>query len=214
MDSGAPHSARPYPVSITLQVPARFERVQLLLRLGVCVTLGAFGTSLAGLYGLLYVLLPVMAAILISSRPSGSFPAHDAGWFSPLLEWVVGLVAYLYFLSDRFPLGTEARSVRLHVQPQGTPSVGQALARCLTSLPHAAVLCLLGLVAGVVGVLAAISIAFTEHYPLGLQRVQRDIVAWGARVLAYHACLVDTYPPFSFLGDRPALPPDAQPERA
>jgi hypothetical protein len=66
---------------------------------------------------------------------------------------------------------------------------------------------LLSVVSGFVSLLAAIAILFTEHYPQALYSFQYDLVAWIARVLVYHASLVDTYPPFSLAAGHAARPP-------
>jgi hypothetical protein len=67
----------------------------------------------------------------------------------------------------------------------------------VTSVPHAVVLAVLGIASGLVGFVAAIMVLVTERYPEGLQAFQRDVLAWMARLLGYHASLVETYPPFS-----------------
>jgi hypothetical protein len=188
-----------YPVSLAADMPDRFERVQVALRVLVCIGLGALQQSFGGLFGVLYLFLPIVAGILISRRGGAGFIAQDASWLTALLEWVVGLYAYVMFVSDRFPLDTRARPARLHVASEGTPSVGGALARLLTSLPHAVLLAVLGLACGVTSVIAGVAIVLSERYPAALWRFQRDVLAWSARVLAYHASLVTPYPPFSLL---------------
>jgi hypothetical protein len=49
----------------------------------------------------------------------------------------------------------------------------------------------------IVWVIAAIWVLIAETYPESLYGFQRGIVRWTARLLAYLASLVDTYPPFS-----------------
>lgn len=186
-----------YPVALEAARPERFERVQVALRLLVCIALGALQQALGGLWGTLYLFLPIVAAILISRRGGTGFIAQDASWLVALLEWVIGLYAYLMFVTDRFPLDTRARPARLHVQSEGMPTIGSALVRLLTSLPHAFVLALLGLVCTLIGLIAAVAILISERYPEALWRFQRDVLAWTARMLAYHASLVTPYPPFS-----------------
>lgn len=198
METPHPDGATSYPVTLQVTVPERFERIQLLLRLLVCVAIGMFHQSMGGLFGALYLLLPVVVAILISRRGGAAFLDEDAHWLVASLEWVIGLYAYLLFVTDRFPLEARNRHVRLLVRPTGTPSLGQALARLLLSIPHALVLALLGLVSGLVSLIAALMILFTERYPAPLHALQSNYLAWMARLFVYHASLVDAYPPFSF----------------
>lgn len=207
MDPQTASAPRPYPVSLDTQPPDRFERVQVALRLLAWIALGAIQQSTMGAFGGLYLLLPLIAAILISHRGGAGFLADDSGWLITLLEWVIGVYAYLLFVTDRFPLDTRARPARLQVQPQGVPSTGGALVRLLTTVPHALLLMLLGLVASIVGLIAAILVLLREHYPASLYGFQRDVVAYAARMLAYHASLVDSYPPFSLAaGHEPHAP--------
>jgi hypothetical protein len=193
--SGHPES---YPVTLRVQTPERFERVQLLLRLLLCAAIGIFHQSMGGLFWSLYIVLPVVAGVLVSRKGGAGFMAQDASWLVACLEWVVGLYAYMMFVSDRFPLDVRSRPVRMHVQPSAPSDVATALLRIITSIPHALVLVVLGVLSSLVGLIATVSILFTENYPETLQRFQRDVLTWIARLLAYHASLVDAYPPFAF----------------
>jgi hypothetical protein len=46
--------------------------------------------------------------------------------------------------------------------------------------------------------LAVISILVSERSPTSLWNIERGLVRWEARLLAYLASLVDPYPPYSF----------------
>ncbi len=190
-----------YPVLVEMQPPARFERVQLLLRGLICVAAGTLQHSSPGLFGTLYFVLPVAAAVLISRRTEARFPAHDSGWLVECLSWVVAFYAYMLLVTDRFPLSRSERVVQLRVTVSGEPSAGQALARLLLSIPHALMLALLSIVSAVFWLVAALSILFTERCPTGLCTFQRHYLSWIARVLVYHASLVQPYPPFSLADD-------------
>jgi hypothetical protein len=150
-----------------------------------------------GLFGSLYFLLPIVAAVLISRRSGADFVANESRWLIAGLEWVVGFYAYMLLVTDRFPLGARDRSVRLRAQTSGAPTAGQALSRLFLSIPHLLMLAVLGMVAGLVWLAAAAAIMMTERCPLGLQTFQRQYLCWIARVLVYHASLVEEYPPFS-----------------
>jgi hypothetical protein len=187
-----------YPVQLEAAMPAHYDRVQLLLRLLVVATIGLAHQSLGGLACALYLVLPTLAAILISQRGSAGFVPRDAGWISNMLEWLVGLYAYMLFVSDRFPLDAGTRQVRVRIASCGSPSLIDALSRLIASVPHAVVLALLAFVSGIASCIIALAILFTSRAPEPLWQFQRDFVAWLARFFAYHASLVDVYPPFAF----------------
>lgn len=181
-----------------------FDREQVALRLLVLIALGLLQRSVGGVLGLLYLFLPFVAAILISGKGSGPFLEHETRWLRRLLEWVVALYGYLMFVTDRFPLESSRLQLRLEVHPSGTPTIGSALLRLLTSLPHILVLALVSVVSCLVALVLAVVVLFTERCPPGLHRFQREVLGWLARLLAYHASLVESYPPFSL---REAGPP-------
>ena len=58
-------------------------------------------------------------------------------------------------------------------------------------------LALLMFVSAIVWVVAAIWILIYETYPESLFGFQRGVVRWTARLLAYLASMVESYPPFS-----------------
>jgi hypothetical protein len=151
-----------------------------------------------GLFGLLYFILPAVAAILITHRGGAKYLELDAPWLVSFLEWVVGFYAYMLFVSDAFPLGRRERAVRLHVSAGGEPTVGSALARLVTSIPHLLALVLLGIPSIVIGVIAAFSILLFESYPEAMRTFQLDVAARIARLFAYHGSVVDAYPALDF----------------
>lgn len=114
------------------------------------------------------------------------------GW----LGWVVTVIAYMWMLSDRLPV-SGGETGRFEVEQSGTPTVGSALLRIVTAIPSAFVLALLMFVSAIVWVIAAVWILISENYPESLFGFQRGVVRWTARLLAYLASLVDSYPPFS-----------------
>jgi Domain of unknown function (DUF4389) len=187
-----------YPVRIEVQVPAKFKRVQLLVRLLVLVAIGMIHQSGPSLFGLVYFLLPVVAAVLITQRGGTGYLDRDSRWLVSALEWVVGFYAYMLFVTDTFPLDKSERAVQLQVEVDGHPSVGSALARLLSSLPQLFVLFFVGLVAAVVSMIGAVGILLFESYPEALRSFQQKVVAWLARLFAYHGSLVQKYPPFGF----------------
>lgn len=201
-DGRATPSSAAYPVTLTMARPARFERQQLLLRLAIVIVLAALNQSMGGIMGLLYLLLPIAAAVLISRKGGAAYLAHGSDWLVVLLEWTLGLFAYVMQVSDRLPLGREERDVRLQVTCGGVPTIRSALGRFLLTLPHLLVLFLLGIPGSLLWLASLITVAVTEQVPVGIQDYQRRVLAFTARLLAYHASLVHEYPPFTiFLDD-------------
>jgi hypothetical protein len=198
-----------YPASFDIERPERFQRAQLFLRILVLVLLGIVSGSVGAGMGFVYLLVPVVAALLISQKGGERFITEDATRATRWLRWLVALYAYLAFLTDRFPSERVDEIVRFDVRASGSPTVGSALLRLLKAIPSAIVLALLSLVSLVVWLIAAISILINESYPEGLFNFQRGIVRWYARLLAYLASLAEPYPPFSF--DRGAESPPAVP---
>jgi hypothetical protein len=65
------------------------------------------------------------------------------------------------------------------------------------SIPSAFVLAILNIVGFIIWIIAAISVLIQENYAEGLYNFQLALNRWQARLLAYHASLVDDYPPFA-----------------
>ncbi len=190
--------AADYPVTFDVTRPEKFERPQLFLRIIVYFILSF-------VLGLVYLGLPVLAAIWISQKGSQKFLEEDGPKIKGWLHWIIALDAYLSILTDRFPSDSADESVRLDIQVGGSPSVGSALLRLILSIPSALVLGVLGWVASVIWIIAAVQILMNETYSPGLYDFQRGVVRWNARLLAYHASLVDPYPPFALdTGPEPA----------
>jgi hypothetical protein len=188
---------RLYPAALETRPPVRFERVQVGFRLLVLLVLGVVHQSGGRVFAALYLLLPLVAAFLILRKGGARFLAEDSRWLVSVLAWVLALSAYLLFVTDDFPLGPSTRHVHLRVRPGGTPTAGGALLRLVTSVPHALLLLVYGVASAVLSLPCAIAVLITERCPDGLHRFQGEVIAWSARVLAYHASLVEPYPPFS-----------------
>lgn len=199
-----------YPVHFNVERAPRFTRFQLLLRIAAFVVLGMVGLSFGSFFCIAYVGLPVFAAIRLSALDSSDAYCRQDGprvirglyWFASVCAWA-GLVA------ERLPAHQPGETVLLAIDDTShavTP--GSALLRLLSGLPSALVLMLLGWIGIVVWLWTALSILFAEKvgpaafdYLVGLQR-------WSVRLLAYQACLVDEYPPFS-LSDTPGALPES-----
>lgn len=181
-----------FPVTLDVERPQKFDRVQVVLRLALLVVVGWLGHPV----GLLWLGLPLVAAVLVSQKGGQRYLDEDGPTVTRVLNWILDLVAYLVLLTDELP-GQGKHPVRLQVERSGSPTVGSALLRLLYAIPSLIVLAILTFVSGIIWVIAAILVLIDENYPEGLWRFQLGLVRWEARLLAYLASLVDRYPPFA-----------------
>lgn len=191
-----------YPVQLEVTSPARFDRIQLLLRLAISCALGWVSSIAGWLPGLVFVALPLIAAVALSTRGAQGYLDKTGPAVWRVVSWLIGLSAYMLLLTDRFPT-TESTGVRIDLQVGGKPTIGSALLRLILSIPSAVVLGLLGIVSWLLIIVGAVMILIDNQVPAGILAFQRGVLRWQARLLAYHASLVDEYPPFSFEADVP-----------
>jgi Domain of unknown function (DUF4389) len=189
------------PVALDVERPTEFGRVHVFLRVGVMVVIGWIAHPL----GLLWLGIPVVAAVRVSQQNGQRYLDEDGPRVTRVLGWIVAAVAYLTLLTDRVPGGGQG-PVRFQVERSGSPTVGSALLRILYAIPSLIVLALLGLVGAAVWVVAAVLILLREGYPEGLWKFLLGIARWEAYLLAYLASLIDRYPTFR-LDTGPAATP-------
>lgn len=205
-----------YPVSVEVASPPRFDRLQLLVRLGLSIVLAAVGVTAGWLTWFLYGALPLIAAIVISSIGTVAYMTDVGPRLWRALAWMQRLSAYMGLLVDRFP-ATEDGTVRIELRPTGRPTIGSALLRLLTSIPSGLVLCVLWMVSGILCFVSVFFVLFGAAIPGSILGYQRGILRWQTRLLAYHASLVEEYPPFSLdtgMLDTPAEPSAFTPSAA
>jgi hypothetical protein len=196
--------------TLTVQPTTHFARAHMLVRILVFFLCGALGSVVSWPFGILYLALPVVAAVRISSLGRERFPREDAGSFQRVLGWVVGFWGYLTIVTDEFPTGARQPAVHYQVTPSGQPTVGSAALRVLMSIPSLLVLCIYGIASGFLWLLAAIFVLVEERYPKWIFDFQCGVLRYQARVMSYHASLVEPYPPFTMdLG-----PADPEPHQA
>jgi hypothetical protein len=198
------------PVAFDVGRPEKFERPHVFLRILILIILSALGGVLGWVTGLVYLVLPALAAIFVSQRGPERFLQEDGPRMTGWLRWFLAFYAYIGLLTDRFPIEKPEEIVRFEVQASGRPTVGSALLRLILSIPSAFVLALLGILAAIVWLIALILVLIRETYPENLHNFQRGLLRWAARLLAYHASLIDQYPPFALDTGSEAPPPVEQ----
>lgn len=198
------------PVQIEVFSPPRFQRSQLVLRLLLGLALAWLAIAAGGLLLLLYPLLPLLAAIAISAEGSAAYATGFGLQLWRALAWCSQLAAFLGLLVDRFPNGEDAARPQLVIT--GAPSVGSALARLVTSLPSLVGLALLWPISCALWLVSAAAVALGRLPPDAVMAFQRGVLRWQLWLAAYHASLVDEYPPFS-LDTSPGVLPDGEAPR-
>jgi hypothetical protein len=181
-----------HPVGFGVERPPSFARAHVFLRLALLVVIGWVVHPI----GLLWLALPVVAAILVSQKGGQRYLEEDGPTVVRILNWILDLVAYLALVTDRLP-GGAGRPVRFQVERAGSPTIGSALLRIVSAIPSLIVLAILAVVGAIVWTIALVFVLVEEHYPAGMWRFLVGIVQWEARLLAYLASLVDEYPPFA-----------------
>jgi hypothetical protein len=197
-----------YPVQLDVTSPARYDRVQLALRLVLWIALGWIGVSAGWLGCALFLALPVIAAVMISTRGAQAYLADTGPRLWQIISWLLAFSAYMLLLTDRFPTGgSTPTGIQVQIRPEGQPTTSSALLRLITSLPSGLALLLLGVVSWVLVVVGAVMVLIEQRVPAGILGFQRGVLRWQARLAGYHTSLVDDYPPFSLEAD-PAQPED------
>jgi hypothetical protein len=192
-----------YPVQIDAISPPRFDRSQLLLRIVLAIVLGWLGLTAGWLVCALFGVLPLIAAIAISSAGPEDYLERTAPPIWSVLDWLLQLSAYMLLVVDRFP-SEGVRSVVVELRYTGRPTIGSALARLVTSLPSGFVLMLLWCVSSVLWCVAALTVVLGMQMPNAILGFQRGVLRWQARLLVYHASFVAEYPPWSFDTEAPS----------
>ena len=182
----------PFPVTLDVERPPVFQRAHVLLRVGVLVVVGWIGHP----FGLLWLGVPVVAAVLISQKGGQRYLDEDGPTVIRVLNWILDLLAYVALLTDELP-GRGRHPVRFTVERSGSPTTGSALLRILYAIPNLVVLAILAFVGVIVWWIAVVLLLVGGRYPDSVWRFLLGLVRWEACVLAYLASLVDRYPPFA-----------------
>lgn len=148
-----------------------------------------------------FLLIIVFFAVLFTRRvPAG---LHTFLVMTNRYGWRTS--AYAGFTHDRYPpFDFEMSDTDPAVTPT-TLSLARPeqlnrwlpLVKWLLLIPHYIVLTILGLVAGLVWVVAFFAVLFSGRFPAGMRAFVVGVMRWNWRVNAYFYLLRDEYPPFS-----------------
>jgi hypothetical protein len=181
-----------YPVVFDLERPPAFQRAHVLLRVALLVVIGWIGHPL----GLLWLGIPVVAAILVSQKGGQRYLDEDGPTVTRVLNWILDVTAYLALLTDRLP-GQGEHPVRFEVERSGAPTTSSTLLRILYVIPSLIVFAFLTFVGAIVWVIAVVCVLVNERYPASFWRFLQALLRWEACVFAYLASLAESYPPFA-----------------
>jgi hypothetical protein len=196
---------RPYPVGLSVERQWEFARVHVVLRLVAAVVLY---TVVPAVLGALIVLGPIVTAVLAHHAGGERFHARYRANYGHMLQFLTGINAYMFVVTDSFPEWGVTGPAKVEVQPSGQPTIGSALVRIVTVIPQVVALVALGAIAVVASLLAMIMVLLDHTVPDVLWRYQVGFVTWFARVFAYLYSMVEEYPPFAF-----EMPPPEPPRR-
>jgi hypothetical protein len=186
-----------YPVIFDVTPPEEFDKAQVALRVVIVVVLSILQIGNI-IFGGIYLLLPVLAAVLIAQKGPTQYLEEAETGPTKWLRYILGYYSYMALATDKIPMSAPEEVVDLKVEPNGEPSVGSSLLRIILAIPHAIVLGLLGIIFAICWIVGAIAILINGTYPEWASGFIRGYLRWTARVMVYMASLVDEYPPFSF----------------
>lgn len=107
------------PVRFHAPPAAPMGRVHVVIRLALLCAIGSLGCS--SVYWLLYLVLPAIAALLVSQHGTQGYLARDAPRVVHVLKWLAAAYAYLWLLTDRWPTSRDPGPVELEVETEARP---------------------------------------------------------------------------------------------
>ena len=195
-----------YAATFDIQTPREFDKAQVFLRILIVFVLAILQIGNI-VFGGAYIVLPVIAAVMISQKGPQKYLEEAQTGPVKWLRYIMMFYAYMALATDKLQTEDPEEVVKLNVTPTGSPTVGNALVRIILAIPHALVLGLIGIVFFFVWLIAAVSVLLNGTYPEWAADFIRGYLRWNARLLAYMASLVDEYPPFSFGNGDVSAPP-------
>jgi Domain of unknown function (DUF4389) len=99
--------------------------------------------------------------------------------------------------SREYPVRMDVRRPESQSRLTNFPLFIGSMIRAILLIPHLIVVGFLGIIAGLVFLVATIAILFSGKYPLGMFNFYVGYTRWTANVYAYLGHLYDAYPPFS-----------------
>ena len=187
-------SSSAYPVQVSASMPKRFERVQVLLRIGIWFVLGWLSQAVLSI---LFFGGPIITAALIAQNGGAEFHKRHGATYAKVVRFLTQFQGYMLVGTDALPSWDKPGPIDYECKFTGEPTIGSALLRFIMVIPQAIALAVVGFVAILLAVVAAIMVLVNESVGREIWRFQLGVVAWQARVISYYLSLVEEYPPFS-----------------
>jgi hypothetical protein len=186
--------------------PAFYRRRHVLVRLAVLAAITAlaavlwfadlkflsYTVGLSWIFGIGYLITPLIVAWKVWRKGPERYLREDGPWMQDKVRRTVALSAYLNALTDK-----PSEGVDVEIEMNARPTPLSAALRLFATLPSL-------LVMGVVYVLAFLPwtvmialIMLRRNYPQGFFDWLAAMARWQSRLLAYHASLIDEYPPLT-----------------
>ena len=137
-------SSDAYPVQVSASMPKRFERIQVLLRVGIWFVLGwlsQFGLSILFFAG------PIITAVLIAQNGGAEFHKRHGAAYAKVVRFLTQFQGYLLVGTDTIPSWDKSGPVQYECRFTGEPTVGSALLRFIMVIPQAIAVAIVGFVA-------------------------------------------------------------------
>lgn len=189
-----------YPAILTFTLPDRVARWRPLVHWLLAVP------HVVVLYVLGVVALLALVPAWICGVVLGRVPRVLLNLQAMVLRYGASVTSYVYFLREAYPpFAIDADTadpgrdphVRFDVEPQVEGRSRLTIFfRALMIIPHAIVLYVLALAAGVVLFIGFFAVLFLGRWPVGLRDFVLGYLRWNQRVSAYYLLLTDEYPPF------------------
>jgi len=201
-----------YGVTYDVTQQEKYDKTQIAIRLLIFIVLAVLANALGWVFGLAYLIVPIVAAVLISQKGAATYFSESERGMQRWLAYLAAFYSYFYMLTDKMAIDDPRTAIRFEVAPSGEPTAGNVLLRIILAIPHAIVLGLLGIVAFVLAIVAAIMILANETYSSGIFDFLRGYMRWHARLYVYLAGFAQEYPPFSLDtgSESSATPPPQQ----
>jgi len=185
-----------YPVDVDAELLPEYSRfmplIKWLILIPHYICLIALGI------GAFFVMIAAFFATLFTAR----YPEGMWNYMVGLQRWVLRVMAYHMFISDKYPpftlQETPDDTVRLEAQYPEHVSRWRPFFAWLIILPYSIVASIIYWVAGICAIFAFFTILFTKKIPAGLFGVIRNGFTWNMRAGFYSGWMSTEYPPFEW----------------
>jgi hypothetical protein len=194
-------AAASHPVQLSVDRPTHASRLHVVTRAVILLALGALCSS--SIYWILYLILPAVAALVVSHKGAERAMADDGTKAVHALRWLASAHAYLWLLTDTLPT-TGAGPVDLRIEKGPPPTPTSALLRLLYSIPALLLATMMMVAASILWLIGAVWILAAERMPTFIRDFLTLTLRFQFRLAAYHLSLVDRYPSLEDSAAHPA----------